>query len=85
MIAGPNFRFEIFKICAWLICKFSSTEERRKEGPGDLKFWSLDLRAFSDCSSRSWSVSRQRLHWNRRLSALGRGIDDQLPPLCAPR
>jgi len=43
MIAGPNFRFEIFKICAWLICKFSSTEERRKEGPGDLKFWSLDL------------------------------------------
>ena len=31
MIAGPNFRFEIFKICSWLICKFSSASEQRKD------------------------------------------------------
>ena len=31
MIAGSNFRFEIFKICSWLICKFSSAAERRKD------------------------------------------------------
>ena len=34
MIAGPYFRFEIVKICSWLICKFSSAAERRKDDCG---------------------------------------------------